>query len=77
MKNFTYYQICYINPVTKRKYKTNYIFENPKDAEFFVDVVLKDSKDHFKYFVKETNVYYYTSLIDLMETNKADTPKEK
>lgn len=77
MEKFTYFQVWYINPVTRRKYKTNYIFKNKKDADFFVGVVLKDSKDHFKYFVKEITIHYYISLDDLIETNRTNSYKEK
>lgn len=69
MENFTYYQICYNNPVTKRPYKTKYIFKSEKDANFFLNTILKEKQNI--YFIRKVNIEYYTSILDLLNEEKS------
>ena len=71
MESFTYYQICYKNPVTRRPYKTKFIFKNKNDADFFLNTILKEKQNI--YFVKEITIPYYTSIYDLVKTNKEES----
>ena len=72
MEKFTYYQIFYINSVTKRPYKTKYIFKNEQDCKTCLAIIMNNPNNTTEFFYREITIPYYTSLIDLINKNKSD-----
>lgn len=70
MEKFTYYQIYYINSVTKRPYKTKYIFSNEQDCKFCLSILLNSPTNTTDFFYKEITIPYYKSISQLIEDNR-------
>lgn len=74
MKSFTYYLICFVNPVSRRPKETQIMFIDENDAKLFVYIQNK-ANPRYNFFYKAVTKNVYTSLSKYANDNSSQHSK--